>query len=48
MKKILLLTLIASVIFTGAILTGCVHTVTKDSPSTTILPAAPMLPTIPP
>jgi hypothetical protein len=31
-----------------AILTGCVHTVTKDSPSTTMLPAAPMLPTIPP
>ena len=48
MKKFLLLMSISFAIFTGAILSGCVHTVTKDAPSTTMLPAAPMLPTTPP
>ena len=47
MKTFLLLTLIGITICTCAILTGCVHTVTKDSPSSPMLPAAPMLPTVP-
>jgi hypothetical protein len=48
MKKIPLLTLIIFAIFTGAILTGCVYTVTKGAPEQPVLPAAPMLPTVPP
>jgi hypothetical protein len=47
MKKFLLLTSISFAIFAGAILTGCVHTVTKGAPEQTMLPAAPMLPTSP-
>jgi hypothetical protein len=48
MKIFLLLTSISIAIFTGAILSGCVHTVTKGAPEQTMLPAAPMLPTTPP
>jgi hypothetical protein len=48
MKKILFLMSISIAIFTGAILSGCVHTVTKGVPEQSMLPAAPMLPTIPP
>ncbi len=48
MKKLLLLTSIGIAIFTSAILSGCVHTVTKGAPEQPMLPAAPMLPTTPP
>jgi hypothetical protein len=48
MKKILLRMSISIAIFTGAILSGCVHTVTKGAPEQPMLPAAPMLLTTPP
>jgi hypothetical protein len=47
MKIFPLLTLIGIAICACAILTGCIHTVTKDSPSSPMFPAAPMLPTVP-
>jgi hypothetical protein len=47
MNKFLLWVITASAIFTGTILTGCVHTVTKEAPATPMLPASPILPTVP-